>query len=317
MKFRPKGFLNHSPSSSHVTSLPIMQTMNFLILLVLLPVTISAIEPTGREPDDQWTYKSVGGKGLKMDVFLPDDFMTAKNKYPAMVIFHGGSWAAGEANWHWPDGNLWAKRGMVAVSVDYRLRGRDHVEVPLECVKDAKSAIRYLRANAERLKIDPNRIVAMGDSAGGQLAAATATLTDPKTNDDCFDLSISCIPQAVVLTCPWFKTSAEMCPPKHLRRRLPPFITFAGRADTAIPIPEMLEFHQDLQALGIPSELHVGNAGKHGFCNGRNPRNRFFYWFANLTDHFLVKHGILGGQSPNFFPKGVRPLARSEYQSHH
>ena len=44
---------------------------------------------------------------------------------------------------------------MIAVSVDYRLRHRDQVKVPLECVKDAKSAIRYLRANAKKLKIDP------------------------------------------------------------------------------------------------------------------------------------------------------------------
>ena len=70
----------------------------------------------------------------------------------------------GETKWHWPDGNFWAKRGMIAVSVDYRLRDRDQVKVPLECVKDAKSAIRYLRANAKKLKIDPSRVVAKGDS---------------------------------------------------------------------------------------------------------------------------------------------------------
>ena len=143
-------------------------------------------------------------------------------------LFSMGGVGRGETKWHWPDGNFWAKRGMIAVSVDYRLRNRDQVKVPLECVKDAKSAIRYLRANAKKLKIDPSRVVAKGDSAGGQLAAATATLTDPKTNDDCFDLSISCVPQAVILTCPWFKTSPDMCPPKHLREGLPPFLTFAG-----------------------------------------------------------------------------------------
>ena len=249
-----------------------------------------------------------------MDVFLPAGYADADESFPVMVIFHGGSWTGGETKWHWPDGNFWAKRGMVAVSVDYRLRDRDQVKVPLECVKDAKSAIRYLRANAKKLKIDPSRVVAKGDSAGGQLAAATATLTDPKTNDDCFDLSISCVPQAVILTCPWFKTSPDMCPPKHLREGLPPFLTFAGGADHAIPVSEMEEFHQALKAKSIPSELYIGNQGKHGFCNGRNPYNRFFYWSINLADQFLVKHGILEGVSNMTIPKEVKQLTENDFQ---
>jgi acetyl esterase len=283
-------------------------------LLWLLPVFASAIEPTSREPDAQWAYKTIDGKEFLMDVFLPAGYADADVSYPVMVIFHGGSWAGGETKWHWPDGNFWAKRGMVAVSVDYRLRHRDQVKVPLECVKDAKSAIRYLRANAKELKIDPSRVVAMGDSAGGHLAAATATLTDPKTNDDCFDLSISCVPQAVILTCPWFKTSPDMCPPKHLREGLPPFITFAGGADHAIPVSEMEEFHQALKARSIPSELYIGNQGKHGFCNGRNPYNRFFYWSINLADQFLVKHGILEGVSNMTIPKEVKQLKENDFQ---
>jgi len=282
--------------------------------LFTLPILTWAIEPTSRDPDTRWTYKSVDGKDFQMDVFLPAGYQDAKVSYPVMVIFHGGSWTGGETNWHWPDGNLWAKRGMIAVSVDYRLRHRDQVKVPLECVKDAKSAIRYLRANAKELKIDPNRVVAMGDSAGGQLAAATATLIAPQTNDDCFDLSISCVPQAVILTCPWFKTAPDMSPPKHLRTGLPPFITFAGGSDTAIPLAEMEEFHQALKAKSIPSELYIGNDGKHGFCNGRNPYNAFFYWSISLADQFLVKHGILEGVSNMTFPKEVKQLTENDFQ---
>jgi acetyl esterase len=283
-------------------------------LLWLLPLFAWAIEPTSRDPDAYWAYKTVDGKDFLMDVFLPAGYADADESFPVMVIFHGGSWTGGETNWHWPDGNFWAKRGMIAVSVDYRLRHRDQVKVPLECVKDAKSAIRYLRANAKKLKIDPSRVVAMGDSAGGQLAAATATLTDPKTNDACFDLSISCVPQAVILTCPWFKTSPDMCPPKHLREGLPPFITFAGGADHAIPVSEMEEFHQALKAKNIPSELYIGNQGKHGFCNGRNPYNAFFYWSISLADQFLVKHGILKGVSNITIPKEVKKLKENDFQ---
>ena len=88
---------------------------------------------------------------------------------------------------------------MIAASVDYRLKTRDKVRVPLECVKDAKSAIRFLRKNARLLKVDPDRIVAAGGSAGGQLAAATAMIDAKETNDDQYDLSISCKPNAVIL----------------------------------------------------------------------------------------------------------------------
>ncbi|MDA7823723.1 alpha/beta hydrolase [Opitutales bacterium] len=302
-----------------------MRAFLFFASVLFLNAVVWALPPNSRKPDTQWIYKSVHGKDLKMDVFLPSDYSLEGKLFPTMVIFHGGSWNGGESNWHWPDCTYWSNRGMVAVSVDYRLKNRDQVQVPLECVKDAKSAIRYLRANAKKLKIDPGRVVAKGDSAGGQLAAATATLTDPKTNDDCFDLSISCVPQAVILTCPWFKTSADMCPPKHLREGLPPFLTFAGGADHAIPVSEMMEFHQALKAKSIPSELYIGNKGKHGFCNGRNPYNRFFYWSINLADQFLVKHGILDGASMVSIPKiekgfgsslkEVRELAESEYQS--
>ena len=204
---------------------------------------------------------------------------------------------------------------MIAVSVDYRLRHRDQVKVPLECVKDAKSAIRYLRANAKKLKIDPSRVVAKGDSAGGQLAAATATLTDPRTNDDCFDLSISCVPQAVILTCPWFKTSPDMCPPKHLRGGLPPFLTFAGGRSCYSCFGNGGVSSEVKES--IPSELYIGNKGKHGFCNGRNPYNRFFYWSINLADQFLVKHGILEGVSNMTIPKEVKQLTEKDFQAYH
>ena len=299
-----------------------MRAFLFFFPIFLLHASVWALGPNSREPDTQWVYKTVSGKDLKMDVFLPSDYSSEGKRFPSIVIFHGGSWAEGESNWHWPDCKYWSKRGMVAVSVDYRLKNRDQVQVPLECVKDAKSAIRFLRSSSDRLKIDPKRIVAMGDSAGGQLAAATATLSDPRTNDDVYNLSISCVPQVVVLTCPWFKTSPDLCPPKHLREGVPPFITFAGGSDTAISVAEMIEFHQALKKQNIVSELYIGNQGKHGFCNGRNPYNRFFYWSVDLTDRFLVKQGILHEASIAMFKQGfgatgkkLRKVRKTEYQS--
>src|SRR6185503_3489625 len=91
---------------------------------------------------------------------------------------------------------LLAARGMVAVTADYRVGSRHQAKI-VDCIRDAKSAVRYLRANAARLGIDPGRIAAGGGSAGGHLAAATgviAALDEPAGNP-----AISSRPDALVL----------------------------------------------------------------------------------------------------------------------
>ncbi|MFT5127915.1 MAG: acetyl esterase/lipase [Rhodothermales bacterium] len=266
------------------------------------------------EPDPMWTYKKIGDKELQLSVFLPEGYASAPSAFPTIAIFHGGSWRSGEPNWHYPDCVYWSQRGMIAVSVDYRLKNRDGVDVPLACVQDAKSAIRFLRQHAQRLKIDPTRIVAAGGSAGGQLAAATATITSPTSNHPDDDSSISCRPDAIVLYNPWFKCTDALNPLKHLSADLPPIITFSGGQDEAIPVSEMQAAHRAYTDNGASSALYIGNTGGHGFCNGRNPRNPFFYWALEHADQFLVRHTILHGPSQVSYPPGVSRLASDAYQ---
>ena len=258
-----------------------------------------------RKPDVQWTYRTVGETELKMDVFLPDGYESSRETYPTFVAFHGGSWRSGTPDMHYPDCAYWSSRGMVAATVDYRLKDRDNVEVPLECVKDAKSAIRFLRANAEKLKIDPDRVVSAGGSAGGQMAAATALIEGANAAGD--TLSVSCVPNAVILYNPYWVTGCApaMTPPNFVKAGAPPSITFLGDGDPIITVESLKAFHEALKAAGNDSEFYVGKGGKHGFCNGRNKRNPFFYWSLELTDQFLVKHGILTGPSEVKRPAGV------------
>ena len=143
-----------------------------------------------------------------------------------------------------------------------------------------------------------------------------ATISSPETNDDCYDLSISCRPNAVVLYNPYFKCEASLSPPNYLRPGLPPFITFLGDRDPAITVESILDFHQSLKALDCDSEFYVGKGGKHGLCNGRNAFNPYFYWSLELIDQFLVQHGILGGKSLVTRPQGVRSLESGrDYES--
>jgi len=264
-------------------------------------------------PDDKWIYKTVNGQELFHDVFLPEGYETSDDTYPAIVIFHGGSWQAGETSWHYPDCAYWAERGMVAISADYRLGKRDGIkEVPLECMKDAKSAIRYLRANAKKLKIDPDRIVAAGGSAGGQLAASLCMIDNKETAHTDDDFSYSSVPNAAILYNPFFKCPAELSPQSYVVENLPPMITFSGGKDPAINVDSLLAFQADLKAAGNHSITYIGHEGKHGLCNGRNPTNPFFYWSLNYADQFLIEHSILDGSPTVKIPEGVNSLKKDE-----
>ncbi|WDE97649.1 alpha/beta hydrolase [Lentisphaera profundi] len=279
--------------------------MNKLFFVMFLISSGLFAKVNNPSPDAFWTYKKVEGKELKLSVFLPSDYKQEKN-FPTIVIFHGGSWRVGDPNMHYADCKYWASRGMVAVSVSYRLKDRDNVEVPLECMKDAKSALRYLRENAKKLKIDVNKVVVAGGSAGGQLAASTGMI--PKVNDSEYDLAISAKPQAIILYNPWFKCAKELSPTSNVVKDLPPMIIFAGGKDPAIPLEEMVDFHKSMKEEGNQTELYIGKKGKHGFCNGRNPHNPFFYWSIKLADDFLVKQGILTGKATVKYPKNVKAI---------
>ncbi|NJB82545.1 alpha/beta hydrolase [Wenyingzhuangia aestuarii] len=283
-------------------------------ILILIGLLFWSQHGISQTPDTTWVYKSINDKDLELSVFLPSNYKNSEKEFPTIAIFHGGAWNKGDVSMHFPDCTYWSKRGMIAISVDYRLKTRDNVEVPLECVKDAKSVIRFLRKNAKNLKVNPNKIVTAGGSAEGQLAAATAMITDEKINDDFYNLSISCVPNAVILYNPWFKCSESLSPPFHITKNLPSIITFSGGQDPGIPVQQMIDFHNALKKVGNPSELYIGKKGKHGFCNGRNKNNRFFYWSLEYADEFLVKNNILSGENLVVRPNNVQKLTADEYQ---
>lgn len=141
------------------------------------------------------TYKTVDGFTLDLHLFVPENTDT-NQKYPVMVYFHGGSWSEGKPDWSFPACKRYAKDGWVGVSVEYRLADR-HGTLPFEAVMDAKSAIRWLRENAIEFNIDPDRIIASGNSAGGHLVLATALVDNWNENTD--NLNFSCIPNVLLI----------------------------------------------------------------------------------------------------------------------
>jgi acetyl esterase/lipase len=127
-------------------------TAKFLLLLVINIV----VDPTySQDPKykplsttlmEKEVYKTIGWTKLKLYIYRPSE-RNALEQLPSVVFFHGVGWGGGHAWQFEPQCQYLAKHGMVAMSVEYRVRKRQGA-TPFECVSDAKSAIRWVRAHA-------------------------------------------------------------------------------------------------------------------------------------------------------------------------
>lgn len=259
------------------------------LLLSLLTWTVTAFGGTGvakkpdyvasrvpsLRPDRVLVYKKVADRELELRLFLPEGW-TPSDKRPCFHIIHGGGWAGMDPSRMYPFASDFAKRhGMVGISVQYRLY-KPGVATVFDCVKDARSSVRYVRAHAAELGIDPAKIVVSGGSAGGHLAASTALFDE--VNEDSDDLAVSCRPDALILLFPVIDTSKEgygqakigerwreLSPVDHVRSGLPPTLTFHGTGDTVTPFAGAKTFHESMLAAGNRSELDINDGGKHGY----------------------------------------------------
>ena len=113
----------------------------------------------------------------KMDVYLPIGFAGPR---PGVELIHGGGWQGGDKNFYAPLGKALAARGFVAFSVNYRLTPAAHYPAQAD---DVQRAARWVRARAAEYHLDPARLGALGDSAGGHLALILGT-HDTRDNTD-------------------------------------------------------------------------------------------------------------------------------------
>ena len=115
------------------------------------------------------TYANYEGRTLKLDLYKPREKL---GKLPAIVCIHGGGWAKGSRKNYTKVAQALAAHGYVAVTISYRLSGE---AVFPAAIMDCKAAVRFLRAHAQTLGINSDKIGAIGSSAGGHLAALLAT----------------------------------------------------------------------------------------------------------------------------------------------
>ena len=220
-------------------------------------------------------YKKVGDVELQLRVFLPEGWKP-EDRRPCFLAIHGGGWVAGTPTIMYCVTDYLARRGWVAVSMQYRFHHRDGGTTVFDSVDDARSAMRYLRTHANELGIDPQQIVAGGRSAGGHLAAATALFPELDGRQAATD--VSCVPNALVLFSPVIDTSAEgygkeligerwreISPVHHVRPGLPPTIVFHGKRDATTPFAGAKAFVQQMQRVGNRCELVASDRGSHSY----------------------------------------------------
>ena len=247
------------------------------------------------------TYKTIGDRDLKIHIHTPPGWQ-ASDRRPAIVFFFGGGWRSGTVAQFQVQADYLAGRGMVAARADYRVKSRDDV-TPDKCVEDARSAVRWMRQNAKKLGIDPEKLIASGGSAGGHLAACTMIPKSVEANGD--DLSISTIPQAMVLFNPVLSFDHEqmigriggdkqlaqkISPTLHLDKNAPPALILFGTEDRLKVFGDA--YWKKAETLGVRADKYLAEGQGHGFFN-RSP------WTERTllaVDEFLASLGFLRGK---------------------
>lgn len=259
-------------------------------------------------------FKKTPQGDLKLAVYAPADSKPG-DKRPAILFFFGGGWKTGNLGQFQAQAEYFAARGLVCACAEYRISSKHHT-TPDKCIEDAKSAMRWLRAHAGELGIDPEKMIGAGGSAGGHLAAALALVPGYDANDD--DRKVSCKPNALLLFNPALnipeiqipgaegKPLAGFWPTPFLSKDTPPAILFFGAEDRMVT--QGREYLSKAEALEVRAELYTADGQGHGFFN----RPPWTQTTALQADRFLVSLGYLTGEPAIELPPGAPGLKREE-----
>ena len=277
-----------------------------LIILLLNSITFAKDLPSPKTktyllPDKQLLesaekllYKETPQEDMYLYILRPET--KSKAPLPTIIYFTGGGWFNGEPTGMIANAAWFRDQGIIGISADYRVKSR-HDTTPIECIKDAKSAIRFVRQHARDLGIDPNQIIAAGGSAGGHLAAATVLdgCEEPKEN-----LKISSKPNALVMHNPvlgigfgqdFFKEHPECSPILNIKKGWPPTILSCGTKDNTTPHSAAVEFTRLMKAAENSCELITVKDAGHS-CDWPVTNPTFLPTSTRMTE-FLAEHGFI------------------------
>ena len=221
-----------------------------------------------------------GGRDLLCDIFEPPAEVA---NGVGVLLVHGGGWSSGDRTQLKGYGFLLGRKGYTCVASEYRLTGEALWPAQIE---DVKAAIRYMRANATQLGIDPGRIVVSGNSAGGHLslmAGGTSGVAEFEGTggnagiDSSVAAVISFYPPTGLEARSWGglpslfgKGASEATlkgasPLTYAAASFPPTLIIQGNRDEVVPASEATAMYDALDAADVPVELHMYARQPHGF----------------------------------------------------
>lgn len=304
------------------------------VSLANLPAELAALPTTEGEAlqmaDRVVTYRVASGVELKLHIYLPPGAAAGELR-PGILFIHGGGWRNGSPAVHAQDCVFHSRRGMVAATASYRLipdeaagfppGGTRVATSPLDCLADARAALRWFRGHAAELGLDPHRVVCSGGSAGGHLVAAFATFPG-RFEEPGADTSVSCQPNALLLLYPAFDlvdgwvrggnvversglARDAFSPAQHVPAGMPPSLILSGAEDDISTPLTNARFVDRVRALGGASRF-VEFAGRDHKLFERHPENPHFQAALWYAADFLAEIGYQS--APPTWPRPEIPL---------
>jgi len=264
------------------------------------------------------TYSTANNTGNKLDLYLPRNHSAP---LPTLMLFHGGGWVAGEKERNVFQLLPYLSLGWAVINVEYRLANNSPAPAAVE---DCRCALRWVANNAKRFNFDLSKIVLTGGSAGGHLALITGMLPAGSIfdrqcptegdarwrNGDEPEVKVAAIinwygitdvadmvegPNAKHYAIEWFgsmenrmELAKQISPITYVRAGLPLIISIHGDEDDIAPYLNVVQFHKELDKVGVPNKLITIHGARHDGFN----RQALIDSFAEIRE-LLRKHNIL------------------------
>ncbi|NGP78097.1 alpha/beta hydrolase [Balneolaceae bacterium YR4-1] len=252
-------------------------TLSFIFLSLLFK---PGFAQNSQNELDRVIFKTVDDSVSLSIYFTYPNSYNKQDQWPLIVFFHGGGWNQGSYKHFLRQAKYFSNHGFICALPEYRVR-KKHNSTPFESLKDAKSALRFLKVNANKFQIDTSKVIAAGGSAGGHLAASLEMVEG--YNEPTDDLGVDTDVDALVLFNGVLdngpsgygfrrvgKEYTSFSPFHQTKKGTAPTLILLGTDDNLIPVESMQEYCSEMKSAGSICKLVLYEGQEHGFFN-RSP----------------------------------------------